>query len=118
MTTEQEIRITEADYDGMRTWAVKGQIDKRQFLLALVEQHADTLAERVREGRRMPTVEDVDHAFGMTTECFDFTFVEADIHKDVCDDTECEFDPEKCFWVTWLCDEALWPAPAPEGARQ
>lgn len=109
MTTATEIKIAEAEYEGMITWSAEGQVDKGQFLVALLEQRGESLAERMREGRRAPTLEDVDHVFGMNTECADGTFVSEDIHKISCDDPQCEFDPEECTWVTWVCDEALWP---------
>lgn len=110
MATETEIKITEGEYDGNITWAAWGQVDKGQFLLALLEQHGESLKERIREGRRMPMVEDVDHEFGMRAECADDTFLSVEIHNKTCDDpAECDFDPAKCKWVTWLCDEALWP---------
>jgi hypothetical protein len=116
MTTEDDFIIREVEYESITTWWAAGQIDRTQFLLALLEQFNDSLTDHVRDDCRVPKLSDVTHSFGMGTECMDGAWIDASQHKETCEDPEtCDFDLAECKWMTLIWDEQLL---APPTARE
>ncbi len=113
MTTKTTIEIQSTEYDGIITWSAKGQLDKGLFLTALLFQHADQLDTEVRSGKRLPILGDVHHFYGQPTECMDGFLTPHEVHDSICDPDdsfgECDFDPEKSFWLTMVVSESLYP---------
>ena len=109
MTTETELKIEFNEYEGIKTWWAKGQVDKEKFLVALIEQHNDALTDCVQDRRRIPMLKDVVHFFGMPTECMDGAMCEASMHTEICVDVEtCDFDPDECYWTTFVDDDSIY----------